>query len=65
MSSMDLNDVMERVQNVGTFYDREGGYERVNSDECVRIYQDFIEALAEGRFYGDVHAAAKEIKKLF
>lgn len=65
MPSMDLNDVIERVRNVGTTYNRASGYEHVNADDCVRIYEEFIEALAEGRFYGDVTAAARVIKKLF
>lgn len=65
MPSMDNDDVAKSVRNVGTTYDRAYACERVNASECVSVYEDFIAALAEGRFYGDIQEAAKEIKKLF
>ena len=65
MPSMDYDDVVNRVQNVGTIQRPGYDYDSVDPADCVRVYEDFIQALAEGRFYGDVAEAAKEIKKLF
>ncbi len=65
MPSMDLDDVVLRVRNVGVRHVPGSDYDRVDPDDCCRLYEDFIAALAEGRYYGDVKAAAEEIKKLF